>query len=67
MPSSTLGVPTSGMSFSHFGPLSVRWYGLMYLAGFALFVVLQLAYLFGGLDTLEATGRRHLNAAPGFG
>ncbi|MGB0129091.1 MAG: prolipoprotein diacylglyceryl transferase, partial [Rhodocyclaceae bacterium] len=22
------------------GPLSVRWYGLMYLAGFALFIVL---------------------------
>ena len=25
----------------HIGPLAVRWYGLMYLAGFILFVVLR--------------------------
>ena len=24
----------------HLGPLSVRWYGLMYLTGFALFILL---------------------------
>ena len=24
----------------HLGPLAVRWYGLMYLAGFVLFIVL---------------------------